>query len=75
MALQTAKGIVHGERDLKVRVLLDSGAQRSFITNKAKQIAGLSIKSKKWEEIRTFGQTKGKVELLEVVEMNVSPVE
>ena len=44
VALQTAKGIVHGERDLKIRVLFDSGAQRSFITNTAKQIAGLSVK-------------------------------
>ena len=66
---------MHGERDLKVIVLFDSGAQRSFITNKAKQIAGLSIKRKEWVKIATFGQTKGKGELLEVVEVNVSPVE
>ena len=75
VALQTAKGIVHGERDLKIRALFDSGAQRSFITNTAKQIAGLSVKRKEWVEIATFGQTKGKGELLEVVEVDVSPME
>ena len=74
VALQTAKGIVHGERDLKIRVLFDSGALRSFITNTAKQIAGLSVKRKEWVEIATFGQTKGKGELLEVVEVDVSPM-
>ena len=74
VALQTAKGIVHGERDLKIRVLFDSGAQRSFITNTAKQIAGLSVKRKEWVEIATFGQTKRKGELLEVVEVDVSPM-
>ena len=74
VALQTAKGIVHGERDLKIRVLFDSGAQRSFITNTAKQIAGLSVKRKECVEIATFGQTKRKGELLEVVEVDVSPM-
>ena len=65
---------MRGERDLKIRVLFDSGAQGSFITNKAKQIAGLSIKRNEWVEILTLRQTKEKGGLLKVVEVNVSPV-
>ena len=35
VALQTARGILRGEREAKVRVLFDEGSHRSFVTSKA----------------------------------------
>ena len=74
VALQTAKGIIWGKRDLKVRVLFDCGAYRSFVTKTTKDIAGLNVIRKEWVPITTFGQTEGRPQLMEVVEVNLSPV-
>jgi hypothetical protein len=35
VALQTAREILRGEREAKVRVLFDEGSHRSFVTSKA----------------------------------------
>ena len=35
VALQTARGVLRGEREAKVRVLFDAGSHRSFVTSKA----------------------------------------
>ena len=74
VALQTAKGIIRRKRDLKVRVLFDCGAHRSIVTNTTKDIAGLNVIRKGWVTITTFGQTEGRPQLMEVVEVNLSPV-
>ena len=73
VALQTAKGIIRRKRDLKVRVLFDCGAHRSFVTKTTKDIAGLSVIRKEWVTITTFGQTEGRPQLMEVVEVNLCP--
>ena len=73
VALQTAKGIIQGKRDLKVRVLFDCGAHRSFVTKTTKDIAGLNVIRKEWVTITTFGQIEGRPQLMEVVEVNFIP--
>ena len=74
VALQTAKGIIREKRDLKVRVLFDCGAHRSFVMKTTKDIAGLNVIRKESVTITTFGQTEGRPQLMEVVEVNLSPV-
>ena len=73
VALQTAKGIIRGKRDLKIRVLFDCGTHRSFVTKTTKDIAGLNVIRKEWVTITTFGQTEGRPQLMEVVEVNLCP--
>ena len=74
VALQTAKGIIQGKRNLKVRVLFDCGAHRSFVMKTTKDIPGLNVISKEWVTITTFGQTEGRPQLMEVVEVSLCPV-
>ena len=74
LALQTAKGIIRGKRDLKVRVLFDCGVHRSFVMKTTKDIASLNVIRKEWVTITTFGQTKERPQLMEVVEVNLCPV-
>ena len=74
VALQTAKCMIWGKRDLKVRVLFDCGAHRSFVTKTIKDIAGLNVIRKEWVTITTFGQTEGRPQLMEVVKVNLCPV-
>ena len=73
VALQTAKGIIRGKRDLNVRVQFDCGAYRSFVMKTTKDIAGLNIIRKEWITYMTFGQTEGRPQLMEVVEVNLCP--
>ena len=67
VALQTSKSIIRGKRDLKVRLLFDCEAHRSFVTKTTKDIAGLNVIRKEWVTITTFGQTEGRPQLMEVV--------
>ena len=55
VAFETAKGIIRLKRELKVRVLFDCRAHRSFVTNTTKDSAGLNVIRKEWVTITTFG--------------------
>ncbi|CAB3977651.1 E3 ubiquitin- ligase DZIP3 [Paramuricea clavata] len=76
VALQTAQALVMGGKEnVRVRVMFDSGSQRSFVTGKVAQKAGVPAKRKEWVEIRTFGQEKVEGKLREVFELSVAPVQ
>ena len=47
-ALQTAQAIICGKRDLRVRVLFDTGSHRSFVTATAKNVAKVKVIRKEW---------------------------
>jgi hypothetical protein len=64
-----------GKENVRVRVMFDSGSQRSFVTGKVAQKAGVPVKRKEWVEIRTFGQEKVEGKLREVFELRVAPVQ
>ncbi|CAB4010769.1 Hypothetical predicted protein [Paramuricea clavata] len=62
-----------GKENVRVRVMFDSGSQRSFVTGKVAQKAGVPVKRKEWVEIKTFGQEKVEGKLREVFELSVAP--
>ena len=71
VALQTARGILRGEREARVRVLFDTGSHRSFVTSKAANL--VQPKGIRWEllGIDTFGQKCVNAEQREVVELKL----
>ena len=76
IVLQTAQGLVKGNsKPVKVRVLFDSGSQRSFITSRTVQSAGLVAKRKEWLEISTFGQEGKDRGLKEVFELEIESLD
>ena len=56
VALQTARGILRGEREARVRVPFDAGSHRSFVTSKVANL--VKPKGIRWEllGIDTFSQ-------------------
>ena len=75
VALQTAQGILKGlERDKKVRVLFDSGSQKSFVTSKAMNAAKLHVVRNEWLEVSTFGGVSGEGKMREVVDFELGSV-
>ena len=71
VALQTARSILRGEREARVRVLFDTGSHRSFVTSKAANL--VKPKGIRWEllGIDTFGQKCVNAEQREVVELKL----
>jgi hypothetical protein len=55
--------------------MFDSGSQRSFVSGKVAQKAGVPVKRKEWVEIRKYGQEKVEGKLREVFEWLVAPVQ
>ena len=53
--LQTAQGVVKGTKKKRVRVVFDLESEKSFVTARVKNYAGLSAILKEWLEIKTFG--------------------
>ena len=60
--------------DARVRVLFDSGSQRSFVTQKVVERTGVPVKRREWVELRTFGKERCAGKLRDVLEVNVAPV-
>ena len=60
VALQTAQGFVKGTKKKRVRVLFDSRSEKSFVTARVMNEAGLSAIRKEWLEIKTFGGSEAK---------------
>jgi len=69
--LQTAKVQVfrpdHPQGMRNVRLIFDSGSQRSYITNKLKEVLSLRPRHTESMMIRTFGTSKGERQLCDLV--------
>ena len=68
--LQTAQAIVYNpqrpECKVKARIILDSGSQRTYLTDNLKNILQLPVLERKQVSIKTFGSTDERVEFVEV---------
>ena len=73
--LQTAKAKVFNPHTsqpvITVRVLFDSGSQRSYITNKLKDALRLQPEQKQGMSIKTFGTDTARVHICEIVEVGM----
>ena len=74
VVLQTARGVLRGKREAKVRVLFDGGSHRSFVTSHAASLVAPKGLRREILEINTFGQKCTKAEQREVVELELKPV-
>ena len=71
VALQTARGVLRGQGEVKVRVLFDGGSHRSFVTSKTASLANSKGVRRELLGINTFGQKCTNAEQREVVELNL----
>ena len=73
--LQTAKATLHHPDNpslmLEARIILDSGSQRSYITNKLKDDLSLPVERRETMSIKTFGAAKERLQTCEVVRVVV----
>ena len=73
--LQTAIADIYGPHNpqatLKVRMVLDSGSQRSYITTRARKALGLTSESECHLAIAAFGNRRGASQLCGVVRVGV----
>ena len=74
VALQTAQGILKGESAKRVRVLFDSGSQKSFVTSKAMKDAKLHVVRSEWLEVNKFGGATNDGKMREVVDFKINSV-
>ena len=74
VALQTAIARVNGVMGKNVRVLFDSGSQRTFVTVKAARRLGLEPVRKEEMRIKAFGVKEAEVKEREVYRFSLSPV-
>ena len=74
VALQTALARVRDKRESKVRVLYDSGSQKTFIS--AKAVTKLALKPLREESlgIKTFGQSEPEIRKRNVYELTLEPL-
>ena len=63
-----------GRKSGRVRVLLDSGSQRTFVTVRMARELGCTVLHKEPLSVGTFGQRALKVEMREVVWLNLKPL-
>eukprot|EP00794_Sanderia_malayensis_P019302 gene19302-biopygen16181 len=75
VALQTALAMVDGKRECVVRVLFDTGSQKSFITAKAASRLGLRPERSEELTIKSFGSKGGNVAAREVVKLDLSSLQ
>ena len=74
VALQTALAVIDNKKEGKVRVLFDSGSQKSFVTAKTVSKLGLNYVRKENLGIRVFGSNETDYALREIVNFTISPV-
>ena len=71
--LQTAQAeifnIDNKEHKIVVRVVFDSGSQRSYVTKRVKDYLNLPVAAREQIYLRTFGQNKGKLEAMDVTQL------
>ena len=58
-------------RSVKVRVLFDSGSQRSYVTSSLKSRLGLSTRKRETVHLNTFGEEQFKKQSCEMVELGI----
>ena len=71
VALQTALAMLVGRKSGRVRVLLDSGSQKTFVTVRAAKAFGCEVVRAENLSIGTFGQGASGSELRNVVRLNL----
>ena len=75
MFLQAAQAVVYNpqqpEVKVRARIILDSGSQRTYLTNNLKNTLQLPTLEKKEVSIKTFRSTVERLELVEVVALGV----
>ena len=73
--LQTAQATVYNpqrpECKVKARIILDSGSQRTYLTDNLKNILQLPVLERKQVSIKTFGSTDERLELVEVAALGI----
>ena len=74
IALQTAQALIKRGTQGRVRVLFDSGRDRSFVTAKAALKYELPVERKEWITVSTFGQTGKESGLRKVVRFDKMPL-
>ena len=74
VALQTAQAMLVGRKSGRVRVLLDSGSQRTFVTVKAAKACGCEVVRAENLSIGTFGLGASGSELRSVVRLDLKPL-
>ncbi len=74
-ALQLARGVVNGDAEKSVRVLFDSGSQKSFVTVRVVEKCGLRVVRSEKLGIRTFGSEEADVKEREVVQFDLMNVD
>ena len=74
VALQTALANVNGKKECRVRVLFDTGSQRTFITAKAVGRLGLKPVREESLGIKAFGSNETNVAMREICELSLSSV-
>ena len=74
VALQTALARVEGKEKSRVRVLYDSGSQKTFISAKVVNKLGLKPLREEMLAIKKFGESEPEVKKREVYEMILAPL-
>ena len=73
--LQTARAVIHHPRDphvsLEVRLILDGGSQKSYISERARGLLNLEAKGEQSLSIATFGSNKGSARVCPVVNVGL----
>ena len=73
--LQTAKAVVHQPHDphvsLEVRLILDGGSQRSYITERTQRLLNLKASKEQSLSIATFGSNEGSTRVCPVVDISL----
>ena len=71
--LQTARANVYKsgspEKRVAVRILLDSGSQRTYVTSKVKESLGLTSNGQQTILVKTFGSTEENTEQGDVIQL------
>ena len=74
MTLQTAQGIVKGQRQGKARILFDTGSHRSFVTAKIVSNLGLQRVRQELIGISTLGNRSMESHMTDLVELDIMPL-
>lgn len=74
VALQTALAVMDDKKESRVRVLFDTGSQKSFITEGAVRKHRLRPVRKEELGIKVFGSTEADVAERDIVKLSLSPV-
>ena len=73
--MQTAKAVIHQPHDtqvsLEVRLILDGGSQRSYVTERVQRLLNLRASREQSLSIATFGSSKGSTRVCPVVDVSL----